>query len=127
MAENFARFTLSYNSPLLQSLIIDKVGLFAEKEVGKQIISQGAVQFEGESDLKTLLSLFYKDNSTNIYNFLDIVTWKTHWKRATDHASSSFSGLLFGYYRSQASDLILSDVACSLINIEIRNSTLLRR
>lgn len=40
-------FTLAHGSPLLKSPLVDKVRLFAEKEVGKQIISQGAVYFEG--------------------------------------------------------------------------------
>ena len=32
--ENSAKFTLAYNSPLLQSHFLDKIGLFAEKETG---------------------------------------------------------------------------------------------
>ena len=77
MSENTARFTLAHRSLLLQSPLIDKISLFAEKEAGQQIISQGAVKFEGESDLNALLSLFYKYKPTKI-PFLGIVTWQNH-------------------------------------------------
>ena len=83
MKENSARFTLAYSSPLLQSPLLDKIGLFAEKETGKQLISQGEVEFEGESELTALLSLFYKGNSIKIQSYLDVVTWQNHWKQAT--------------------------------------------
>ena len=49
-----AGLALACRSPLLQRHIIEKNGLFSEKEAGKNIL-QGAVQFEGDSDLNSLL------------------------------------------------------------------------
>ena len=87
MKENSARFTLSCSSPFLQSPFLDKIGLSAEKEIGQQLTSQGEVEFEGESDLIALLSLFYKGNSINTQSHLEVVTWKNHWKQAAESTS----------------------------------------
>ena len=45
MKDYSTRFTLACSSPLLQKTLIYKMGLFAEKVSGQQIISQVAVQF----------------------------------------------------------------------------------
>ena len=99
----------------MQSPLIDTVGLFAKKETGQYIISQGVVKFEGESDLNSLLSLFYKYKPTKIFPFIGIVTWKNHWRKATESMPSYISELHFGHYRCQALDLFLSDTIFSLI------------
>ena len=91
MKENFYRFTLSYSYTFLQSPMIDKIRLFAEKETGQKLMSQGEAQFEGESDLRALLSLFRKNNYAKTHHFLDVVIWQNHWKKATDSTSSSIS------------------------------------
>ena len=44
MTENSAKFTLAHSFPLLQSLLIDKVGFLSENETFYQIMSQGEVQ-----------------------------------------------------------------------------------
>ena len=85
------------------------------------MISQGEVEFEGESYLTVLMSLFYKGNPIKTHSFLDVATWQNHWKQATESASSSLSGLHFGHYHSQAIDLFLSDIKFSVINLAIRN------
>ena len=127
MKENSARFTLAYSSPLLQSPCLEKIVMFAEKKTGQQVISQGEVKFKGELDLTALMSLFYKGNSIKIQSCLDVVTWQNYWKQETGFTSSSLSGLHFGHYRSQATDLLLSGIRCSVINLAIRNSTPLLR
>ena len=58
MKESSVRFTLAYSYPLLQIPFLDKMCLFAEKEIGQQLTSQGEVELEDESDLTTLMSLF---------------------------------------------------------------------
>ena len=80
MKENSDRFTLAYSFPLLQILLIDEIGLFAEKETGQKLMSQIEVHFEGELDLTDLLSLFYASNSDKTHHFLDVATWQNHWK-----------------------------------------------
>ena len=69
----------------------------------------------------------YKGNSIKTQSCLDIVTWQNYWKQATESTSSSLSGLHFGHYRSQATDLLLSDIRCSVTNLAIRNSNPLSR
>ena len=120
MVENSTRLSI-IEFLYWESLRLTKLDYFLKKEVGKQIISQGAVWFEGESDINTLLSLFNKHNPTKIYHLLDIVLWQSDWKRSVESKSSSFSGLKFGHYLSQALDLIMSDTRLSLINLEIWN------
>ena len=69
----------------------------------------------------------YKGNSIKTQSCLDIVTWQNYWKQATESTSSSLSGLHFGHYLSQATDLLLSDISFSVINLAIINSTPLIR
>ena len=45
MKENSARFTLACGSPFMQIPLLDKIGLLAEKERRKQLVSQGEVEF----------------------------------------------------------------------------------
>ena len=74
MKENSGKFTLTCSSSLLKIPLTDKIGLFAKKESDQKLMSQGEVQFEGESDLSALLSLSHKENSTKTHLFLDVVT-----------------------------------------------------
>ena len=74
IVESSNRFTLAYSSLLLQSPLLNSIGLFIEKEAGQQIFKHSSARCTRDGNLSILLLLFCRENINNINPLLDVAT-----------------------------------------------------
>ena len=76
MAENSTKFKLTFLSPLLQSLLLQKYGLCAETLEASNLL-QISVSVESDN-FSQLLSLFQKTNNIVIPLAINSLEWSQH-------------------------------------------------
>ena len=97
-SENSAHFKLVYSSPLLQSLLLQRLGFCGESPIASELIQSSAAVESG--DLPHLFSLFYKSNSLEISPAIKTKTWSALWNKAREATDLSMSGLHFVHYKA---------------------------
>ena len=121
ITENDIRFVLAYNSPLLQSPQLDKIGILADSEFSIQLLI-GKVQLDCSDNLQLLLSLFTTSNYSTILSTISLQNQNHYQLKAKESTSSSISRIYFDHYKVQAEEYTLSLCRYALVNLAIKNS-----
>jgi len=74
-----------------------------------------------------LLALFCKNYQMHVESIALLDMWNTHWEYCRKVISLSISGIYYGYYKIQILFELLSFLRHILVNLAMRNSTLLER
>ena len=126
MTEHSNRFMLAHSSLLSQPNIMHDVGWSVEGQINRNTLWNKTGIASSDERLKDLMKLFHNLTharshtivSTAMETSLVILWWKT---------SSSISGFYYGQCKAHAFSILISTVKCDLLNLAVKNSTLIER